>query len=31
MECEATTNTGERCSRIADLSSKYCWQHQKQK
>jgi antitoxin component YwqK of YwqJK toxin-antitoxin module len=28
MECKAITNIGTQCSRIAELNSKYCWQHQ---
>jgi hypothetical protein len=27
MECKAITNSGTQCSRIAELGSKYCWQH----
>ncbi len=28
-QCEAITNSGKRCSRVALKGSKYCWQHKK--
>ena len=29
QQCAAITQAGTRCKRLADIGSRYCWQHQK--